>query len=608
MSDESAPKAGGSGPTAGPPASSAAREAERAGAGHAASRLLARQADALEQLVYILDPTKRPRKRAFARVAGLLVIGSSSVLGGYEFVSWVLDQWQRRAMISNWVAVAREMQDVENAPEIALELLAKADEVDPQSATVVRLRAYVRGMQAVKKLLQLDRPFKPEDVAMAGAAHAEAALLEQLDPWSADWALLRGQLAMAQNEPIRARRYFERALSLEPDNVLVRVRLAEMLFRAGVAEMESRPESAEEDFLAAARMLDAAIERDRRSKLAWLYKGNHALERSMWDDDSEAYLNAALNSYEEAIAIDDRFELAHRNRAIVLAALGKVDEAEAALNRALEVEPDSCGALTQLSQLYGAKDEYETALLFARKATESNPGSLQAWAWRANVEQDFGKVKDRDGEKDEARDLLDAAVASYGMAIDLDPRSADVRIERSTLQLDLGRQVLAGADARQAVALAPRDPYAWQALAKYQDAIGEGRAALRSLSELLRLDANFDAAHALMAKIQLQSGELAAASRSITAAIEHAEQDLVAQFLASRARIRVELGDVEGALGDAVAARSAEPESFEYWLLEAEILIGAGRLDEACVPLAEANQRKPGTEEIARLRAEAGCD
>ncbi len=76
----------------------------------------------------------------------------------------------------------------------------------------------------------------------------------------------------------------------------------------------------------------------------------------------------------------------------------------------------------------------------------------------------------------------------------------------------------------------------------------------------------------------------------------------------SRSSSRPELGDVEGALGDAVAARSAEPESFEYWLLEAEILIGAGRLDEACVPLAEANQRKPGTEEIASRRAEAGCD
>ncbi len=43
-------------------------------------------------------------------------------------------------------------------------------------------------------------------------------------------------------------------------------------------------------------------------------------------------------------------------------------------------------------------------------------------------------------------------------------------------------------------------------------------------------------------------------------------------------------------------------------LLEGLVHYQAGRLDEACVPLAEANQRKPGTEEIARLRAEAGCD
>jgi tetratricopeptide (TPR) repeat protein len=462
-------------------------------------------------------------------------------------------------------------------------------------------------MQAVKQLLQLDRPFKPEDVAMAGAAHAEASLLEQLDPWSADWALLRGQLAMAQNEPIRARGYFERALALDPENVLVRVRLADMLFETGVEEKESRPNSAREDFLAAERMLDAAIERDRRSKLAWLYKGIHRLVRSTWEDEPEASLKDALRNFEEAIAIDGRFELAHRNKGIALAMLGEMEAAEAAFNRSLEVEPDSFGALTQLSQLYGARDEYETALLFARKATEANPGSLQAWTWRANVEQDFGRVKSEAGEMDDAQVLLDAAVASYGMAIDLDPRSADVRIERSKLLFDLGRQALAGADARQAVVLAPSDPYAWMALAKYQDAIGETKAAQRSLAELLVLDEKFDMAHELLAKLHLKSGDAAAAARSITAAIDHAEEDFRAQFLAFRARIRIGLGDGEDALADAVAARSAEPESFDYWLLEAEILIETNRFGEACEALAEANQRKPGSEEVARRRAEAGC-
>ncbi|MDI9404300.1 MAG: tetratricopeptide repeat protein, partial [Limnohabitans sp.] len=219
-------------------------------------RLLDRQADALEQLVFVLDPSKKPKKRGVARFVGYMMLASSIVLGGYEFVSWVFEQWERRAMIANWLAVARDMQDVENAPELALELLEQANEVDPQNADVVRLRAYVRGMQAVKRLLQLDRPMSTEDVAIAAAAAAEASLLEQLDPNAPDWALLRGQLAMAQREPERARAYFETALSLDPENVLVRVRSADMHFEHGKSIETTDPVAAKEEFATAKRFLD----------------------------------------------------------------------------------------------------------------------------------------------------------------------------------------------------------------------------------------------------------------------------------------------------------------------------------------------------------------
>lgn len=589
---------GGPGVNPGPPGPSAASGGAASGGEGRTARLLDRQADALEQLVYVLDPSKRPQKRGVARLIGLMVVGSSTVLGGYEFVAWVLDQWQRRAMISNWVEVAREMQDVENAPEIALDLLAKADEIDPQSAGVVKLRAYVRGMQAVKRLLQLDRPFNAEDVAMAGAAHAEASLLEQLDPGSPDWALLRGQLAMAQKEPVRARAYFERALALDPENVLVRVRLADMLYETAVAELESKPASAKEDFEAANRMLDAALKRDPRSKLAWLYKGNHALTERPAD---------AIDAFDRAIAIDPRFELAHRNRGLALISLDRLAEAEEAFRRALEIEPDSSGALASLSQLYGRQDEYESALLYARRATEANPGSLDAWTWLAAVEADFGSKTRADGDPSEGQALLDAAVESYGRAIELDPRSADVRCERSQLQRKLGRLAQAGADARQAVLLAPSNAYAWNALAESQIAIGEVGAAKRSLAEVIRLAPTFDVAYKQLAMLQVEAGELEEAESSISKAIDCSEADHLAGFLAKRAEIRERRGDREAALVDAVAARKAEPESFDHWILEARLLLAVGRPEAACAALVEANQRKPGAEEVLRLRDEAKC-
>ena len=222
------------------------------------SSLHQRQTNALEQLAQALTPKKQKGK--LAKIIAACMIGSSIVLGGYEFATWMIDQWRTRAMLANWVEVAREMQEVENRPEIALELLEKADELLPQDGSVVRLRAYVRGMQAVKHLLTLDRPFLSADVALAASAAAEASLLEQIDGGSPDWAFLRGQLAMAQNEDERARQYLLRALEIDPDHVIARVRLAELESRAGHRLLKAGDkEAAKTAFTAARKLLDDAI-------------------------------------------------------------------------------------------------------------------------------------------------------------------------------------------------------------------------------------------------------------------------------------------------------------------------------------------------------------
>lgn len=562
-------------------------------------RTIDRQTAALERLAVVLDPTKKPKKRGVARFVGYMMLASSAVLGGYEFVSWLLEQWERRAMLSNWIEAAREMQDVENSPDMALELLAKADEVDPQNADVVRLRAYVRGMQTVKRLLNLDRPFSTEDVAAANLAAAEAALLEKLDPEAADWALLRGQLAMAQKEPERARAYFEQALALDPENVLARVRLSDMHQDAGsLLRSEGREEEAEQELLEARRLLDEAIERDPTSKLAWLYRGIHQREQ---DPDE------AIKAFERAIALDGRFELAIYQLAVVYFLQERLDDAEDALVRALEVKPDDVMSLTLLAQLYGRKDEYESALLYARKATEVNRGSIYAWSVRAEIELDMGTVAIEAGREEEGKALRTAASESYGRAIDLDPRSADIRKDRSKLLLRMGRLEAAGVDARQATELAPHDPFAWSALAEYQIAIGETEAARRSLERILELEPRFDTAHEMMAGLLEESGDLAGAETSLTSAIEVAEGDFRSRFLRRRSEVRERRGDLGGALEDAVAARELEPEQFELWVREARLLLALERLEEACATLVEANQRRPSEPEVVELRAKADC-
>lgn len=588
-----------------PPSSSSSSSIQSDGGAESAPpsdrRLLQeRQTDALEQLAYVLAP-KKGKRGNLAKILGACMLAFSIVLGGYEFAMWMIDQWQTRAMLANWVAVAREMQEVENSPELALELLEKADELVPQSGSVVRLRAYVRGMQAVKQLLALDRPFQAADVALAASAAAEASLLEQIDGGSPDWAFLRGQLAMAQNEPDRARAYLLRALEIEPEHVMARVRLAELRNRAGLRALHSGDESAAKAaFAEAKQFLNDALAIDPRSKWAMLYMATSLIE-------NEQDFDGALEWIDRAVAVDPRFDLAFRNRGAVYFYQERWTEAETALQRALEIDPSSSGSLNLLAQVYGYADEYESARIIAKRSVSVNPSTLVGWAFLGDVTRDMALLTDRAGRAEESTELLKESIAAYSQAVDLDPRSADVRIGRSTAYIQAGDLENAGLDARKAVALVPKDPYALQVLADYQAKIGQHAEVLKTVEQILALEPAFDTAWQLKGESHLALGQSDLAGAAFDAAVEHASDDLKAEMLSSRAKFRVGLGNTALALEDYTQARTAQPEDFDAWIGEVATLIALQRNDEACVALIQAAQIKPSDERVKTLAAQAGC-
>ena len=562
--------------------------------------LFARQTVALEQLANSLAPKKK-RKGNFAKILGACMLASTIVLGGYEFVMWAVEQWKVPAMLANWVEVAREMQEVENRPELALELLDKADELVPQNGDVVRLRAYVRGMQAVKHLLALDRPFLAADVALAASAAAEASLLEQIDGGSPDWAFLRGQLAMAQNEDDRARGYLLTALAIDPQHVMARVRLAELRNRSGHRLLHSgESDRAKLEFIEAKRLLMEALSIDPQSKWAMLYMATSLIE-------NEADLDGAMVWSERAIAVDPRFDLAHRNKGFIYFQQEKWKDAELALQRALEIEPSSSASLITLSQVYGYSDEYESAHLFARRAVAVNPGTLVGWAFLGDVTRDMGRIAQIAERPAEAKAFLDEAVSAYSQAIELDPRSADVRIGRSTVFLLIDDLESAGLDARKAVELAPSDTYALQVLGEYQSKIGEHAEALKTAEQILVLDETFDTAWQLKAGSLLALDRPDEAAGAFDTAVERATDDLKGEILRARAAFRSTRGESALALEDYVNARTAESEDFEAWIGEAMMLIALDRKPDACGALIQAAQRKPTNERVKELRAKAGC-
>ncbi len=535
-------------------------------------QLIDRQTLALERLAVVSDPTYRPKQRLAAKLVGLILAGSAVVLAGYEFVRFVIEAHEHRTMIDNWVEAARELYEIEGNAEAATELLGNAAEMDPQSAAVVKLSAYIDGMQTVESLINLDRPLSKEDVSRYARAAGQAVMLERVDPDSTDWAVLRGQLAIVANEPVRARRYLERAIELDPMNAFAVMRMALVHRTLALAAVDELTRAAE--LKSCSELLKEALAMNPRSKWTLLWMGTLALEQA--HDPVLARVH-----FSSAIEIDPRFANAHHSLGEAAVSLEEWSVAEKCYVRALEIRPDLAASLTGLAYVYGARDLYEIGLRYARKATVADPGSLGAWRMRGRLAREVAKEVAQIQDDSSSKDALEEAILAYTNALDLDPRNGDAYIERSALYQQASQLTEAGNDARNAVLFAPLDPYAWNALAKVQAQAGFHREASQSFGEVVKLEVRFDEAYLGRAQAEAVLGEFAAATSDFDLALEHSTDEMRTDILLARGKFRASRTEYESALADCIAARTKDERLFEAWIAEAEVLKSMGRFDDS---------------------------
>ena len=556
--------------------------------------LLRRQAEALERLATVSDPEYKPRQKVIQRLMAVGIAGGGVVLATYQFALFVMESYERRGMVANWVEAAREMYEVEGSAAEAGEMLKRAAELGPQDVDVVKLGAYIDGMRAVERLVNLDRPFDKADVEEYGRAMGQAVMLERVDPESPEWAILRGQLALAAGEPDRARAFLDKALAIDPKNAFATLLLA--LVHLNLAN-ETKEKAVRERELADCRSgLDNALRLNPRFKWALLWKAAVALEV---DKDPKA----AIKSLDEALAIDPRFVQAY----VTLGNCNKLQEdwaaAERSYVRALTIRPDEVLALSMLAYVYGAQDKYEIGLRYARRATDAAPGSLRAWKMRGLLARELAKVTA--GSEAERTELLKEAIDAYSKALDLDPRKVDAYIERSALNLQTKQPQQAGEDARNAVLFGPDDPYAWNALGKFQAEAGFHDKAAETFAKVIELDPTFDTAYLDRAKARVASGDRARAAADLDLALEKASAEFRPEILLARGKFLESGGDKERALADFVAARKAQADLFDAWMAEAAVLKALDRLEESKAAAREALQLRP-EDEAAREAAGLG--
>ena len=556
--------------------------------------LLRRQAEALERLATVSDPEYKPRQKVIQRLMAVGIAGGGIVLATYQFGLFVMDSYERRGMVANWVEAAREMYEVEGSAAEAGEMLKRAAELGPQDVDVVKLGAYIDGMRAVERLVNLDRPFDKADVEEYGRAMGQAVMLERVDPESPEWAILRGQLALAAGEPDRARTFLDKALAIDPKNAFATLRLA--LVHLNLANASSDKAVRDRELAECRSGLDLALKLNPQFKWALLWKASVVLEV---DKDPKI----AIKILEQALEIDPRFVNALVTLGICEMSREDWNAAERALVRALAIRPNEALALNELAYVYGAQDKYEIGLRYARRSTDANPGNLRAWNMRGLLARELAKATA--GTESERAELLKEAINAYSKALDLDPRNVSAYVERSTLNRLTGHLQQAGEDARNAVMFGPERTFAWNALGRFQAEAGFHDKAAETFAKVIELDPTFDTAYLDRARARIASGDRVRAATDLDAALEKASSEFRPEILLARGKFLESGGDQERALADFVAARTAQIDLFDAWMAEAGVLKALGRLEDSKTAAREALQLRPG-DKAARVLSEGG--
>jgi adenylate cyclase len=145
----------------------------------------------------------------------------------------------------------------------------------------------------------------------------------------------------------------------------------DLLVRARSTMLQLSPESAIE----ARGILRRVIELGSGQSLAYarLSLITFAEFANQWNDATPENLTRALELAEKAIEADDTEPQAHISRALVLAWLRRLDEAEVSANRAIELDPNFADGYGGLGNVHEYQGKYESAVALYTRTHRLNP-------------------------------------------------------------------------------------------------------------------------------------------------------------------------------------------------------------------------------------------
>jgi tetratricopeptide (TPR) repeat protein len=198
--------------------------------------------------------------------------------------------------------------------------------------------------------------------------------------------------------------------------------------------------------------------------------------------------------------------LAHNNLGNLLLASGRVAEATAHFQRAVEINPDSPEAQNNLGNQLRQLGRLNESRAHLEKALEIKPDYAEAYNNLGNTLVRLGK--------------LDEALARYHKALEIDPKYAEAHNNLGNLLLEMGKTEEAAAHFREALEINPNYSTPHYNLANYLLGSGLVNEAIAHFKKALEIDPRDAASHTNLGGVLLQSGRVEESFRHLQKALE----------------------------------------------------------------------------------------
>jgi tetratricopeptide (TPR) repeat protein/S1-C subfamily serine protease len=271
-------------------------------------------------------------------------------------------------------------------------------------------------------------------------------------------------------------------------------------------------------------ILSVDVSQGNTTASQWLERGNQLWRLRRYSE--------AIQAFEAAIKQKPKFiHLAYYGKGLALGSSGEYPEA--ALQQAVQSQPDFVPAWYYLSGFYRKSNQLDKALAAINQAIQLQPNNPNLYNQKYAVLSDLKRYRE--------------AEVAINKAIELSPRAV-FYINRGNVRNELGDKQGAIDDYTQAIKINPNDALAYYNRGIVRNELGDKQGAIDDYTLAIKFNPNYAQAYYNRGNVRKDLGDKQGAIDDYTQAIKINPN--FAQAYGNRGGVRSELGDNQGAIDD----------------------------------------------------------